>query len=123
MTTNQDPEQMIAWLPDLLFTGGRFERGSALVCDASGIIAGIARADELRDEKRVRLSRRALLSGMVNAHSHAFQRVLRGRTEYRTRSTPFSGGLLPAPLGRNPTPKTESARGPVLTWRARMLSP
>src|SRR5947209_12560109 len=32
----------------------------------------------------VRLRNRALLPGMVNAHSHAFQRVLRGRTEYRS---------------------------------------
>jgi formimidoylglutamate deiminase len=29
---------------------------------------------------------RALLPGLVNAHSHAFQRVIRGRTEYRTPS-------------------------------------
>ncbi|MCO4768439.1 MAG: formimidoylglutamate deiminase [Deltaproteobacteria bacterium] len=31
----------------------------------------------------VRLAGKALLPGFVNAHSHAFQRVLRGRTEYR----------------------------------------
>jgi len=29
---------------------------------------------------------RAILPGLVNAHSHAFQRVIRGRTEYRTTS-------------------------------------
>jgi formimidoylglutamate deiminase len=29
-------------------------------------------------------SNRAKLPGLVNAHSHAFQRVIRGRTEYRT---------------------------------------
>src|SRR5216684_9304028 len=27
---------------------------------------------------------RAILPGLINAHSHAFQRVIRGRTEYRT---------------------------------------
>jgi formimidoylglutamate deiminase len=75
---------MIAWLPDLLYTGGRFERGRALVCEPTGQIASISRADELREEKRIRLANRALLPGMVNGHSHAFQRVLRGRTEYRT---------------------------------------
>ena len=74
---------MIAWLPDLLYTGGRFERGQALVCDPSGQIAGVTGVDELRDEKRIRLANRAMMPGMVNAHSHAFQRVLRGRTEYR----------------------------------------
>jgi len=31
----------------------------------------------------VRLAGKALLPGFVNAHSHAFQRVLRGRTEHR----------------------------------------
>jgi formimidoylglutamate deiminase len=35
-------------------------------------------------EDVVLLKNRALLPGLINAHSHAFQRVLRGRTEYRT---------------------------------------
>jgi formimidoylglutamate deiminase len=75
---------LIAWLPDLLYTAGNFRRGLALVCDASGNVVKLAGVDELRDEKRVRLAGRAMLPGMINAHSHAFQRVLRGRTEYRT---------------------------------------
>ncbi|HEV2903397.1 MAG TPA: amidohydrolase family protein, partial [Pyrinomonadaceae bacterium] len=75
---------LIAWLPDFIYTGGRFERGRAMVCDASGTIVGLPRVEELRDEKRIRLANRAMLPSMVNAHSHAFQRVLRGRTEYRT---------------------------------------
>jgi formimidoylglutamate deiminase len=81
-----EPEHLspeIAWLPDLLYTAGKFQRGLALVCDASGNVVKLAGVDELRDEKRVRLSDRAMLPGMINAHSHAFQRVLRGRTEYR----------------------------------------
>jgi formimidoylglutamate deiminase len=32
------------------------------------------------------LPNRAILPGLVNAHSHAFQRVIRGRTEHRTSS-------------------------------------
>src|SRR5207302_3219988 len=75
---------LIAWLPDLIYTGGRFESGQALVCNSSGAIARLSSVAELRDEKKISLGRRALLPGMVNAHSHAFQRVLRGRTEYRT---------------------------------------
>jgi formimidoylglutamate deiminase len=77
-------ESLIAWLPDLIFTGGKFESGLALVCDSSGTIINLARVDELKDEKKINLPGRALLPGMVNSHSHAFQRVLRGRTEYRT---------------------------------------
>jgi formimidoylglutamate deiminase len=72
-----------AWLPDLLYAGGRFERGLALVCDETGRIKGLVREQELGDCRRLRLKNRALLPGLVNAHSHAFQRVIRGRTERR----------------------------------------
>ncbi|MBD0369743.1 MAG: formimidoylglutamate deiminase [Pyrinomonadaceae bacterium] len=74
----------LAWLPELVYTGGRFESGVALLCDWSGRIAGLARASEVGDGKLVRLKHRAILPGLVNGHSHAFQRVIRGRTEYRT---------------------------------------
>lgn len=83
MTATEAVDSLVAWLPDLIYTRAGFETGLALVCDSSGRIVRLARADELRDEKQVRLSRRALLPGMINAHSHAFQRVLRGRTEFR----------------------------------------
>jgi formimidoylglutamate deiminase len=82
--TAENNEALIAWLPDLIFSGGRFENGLALICNSSGRIERLTRVDELKDEKRIYLTNRALLPGMVNAHSHAFQRVLRGRTEYRT---------------------------------------
>jgi formimidoylglutamate deiminase len=73
---------MNAYLPDLIYTGGRFQRNLALVCDDAGRIAHLAPADKV--ENAVRLRHRALLPGLVNAHSHAFQRVIRGRTEHRT---------------------------------------
>jgi formimidoylglutamate deiminase len=81
----------IAWLPDLIYTKGRFERGLALVCDEGGRIARLVSATEFDEATKfagevVRLKNRALLPGLVNAHSHAFQRVIRGRTERRTRS-------------------------------------
>src|SRR5713226_2409122 len=84
MASKENLDSLIAWLPELLYTGHSFHRGLALVCDSSGIIVRLTRVDDLRDEKRIRLANRALLPGMVNAHSHAFQRVLRGSTEYRT---------------------------------------
>lgn len=71
-----------AWLPDLLYYRGRFESDLAIVCDAAGKISQIIPADQTTDP--IRLPKRALLPGLVNAHSHAFQRVIRGRTEYRT---------------------------------------
>src|SRR5205085_11414679 len=73
-----------AFVPELLYAGGRFRRGRALVCDRAGRVVGVAREEELKGGAEViRLRGRALLPGMVNAHSHAFQRVIRGRTEYR----------------------------------------
>src|SRR5258706_15547401 len=100
--TSENNDAVIAWLPDLIFSGGRFESGLALVSNSSGRIERLTRLDQLKDEKRIYLTNRALLPGMVNAHSHAFQRVLRGRTEYR--SNVFSGGGLPARAGRDPRP-------------------
>src|SRR5207237_10161155 len=81
---------MIAWLPELVYLRDSFGVNKALVCDAAGTIVKIVDTAELTDEKKISLPRRALLPGMVNAHSHAFQRVLRGRTEYRSQS--FRGG-------------------------------
>jgi formimidoylglutamate deiminase len=71
-----------AWLPDLIYLDGWFESGRAIVCDDAGNIVRIAASEEVPDA--IRLSGRALLPGMVNAHSHAFQRVIRGRTEHRS---------------------------------------
>ena len=71
------------WLPDLIYVNGRFESGLALVCDDK--ILKITDANE--SSGAIRLKNRALLPGLVNAHSHAFQRVIRGRTERRSRHT------------------------------------
>lgn len=109
---------MIAWIPQLLFVDGRCQNGRALVSDEDGTIAKIARVEELRDEKRIRLVNRALLPGMVNAHSHAFQRVIRGKTEYRS----FSGVLPPAGSGSSPTLNNSVSTDSFWTWRELMYS-
>lgn len=76
-------KSLLVFSADLIFRQGRFVSGSSIVCGEGGQIeaaAGIAGGE-------VHLKRRALLPGLVNAHSHAFQRVIRGRTEYRTANT------------------------------------
>ncbi|MDQ1592090.1 MAG: hypothetical protein QOG71_2717 [Pyrinomonadaceae bacterium] len=79
------PTSQTAWLPDCVYTGGRFESGLALVADGTGRITQLTRDyDSLAPSSVVRLKGRALLPGLVNAHSHAFQRVIRGRTERRS---------------------------------------
>ena len=73
-----------SWQPDLIYTDGRFQSDRALVSDG-GKIVEIVEASKAPDA--IRLKRRALLPGMVNAHSHAFQRIIRGRTEHRSQHT------------------------------------
>ncbi len=64
--------------PELTWTGQRFESDVAVEVDDRGRIVGVGP----RDMRPVRpLENRALLPGFVNAHSHAFQRALRGRGE------------------------------------------
>lgn len=71
------------WLPDLIYADGRFQSDVALVCD--GTVTELRPAQNVTDP--IRLKNRALLPGLVNAHSHAFQRVIRGRTERRSQHT------------------------------------
>lgn len=61
---------------ELTWMGARFERGIRVAIDGDRIVAC---ADT--DEAPRLLRRRALLPGMISAHSHAFQRALRGRGE------------------------------------------
>jgi formimidoylglutamate deiminase len=76
-----DPNR-ISWLAELIYRGGHFQRDLVLVGGDAGQIARIDSTVEV--ESAIRLKDRALLPGLINAHSHAFQRVIRGRTEYRT---------------------------------------
>jgi formimidoylglutamate deiminase len=71
------------WLPDFLYRNGRFETGVAMFADENGRISRFSSAPQDLQSAR-RLTGRALLPGMVNAHSHSFQRAIRGRTEHRT---------------------------------------
>jgi formimidoylglutamate deiminase len=60
-----------------IFREGRFEPSAQLCVDAQGqVVSAPVEGAAVHD-----WSSRVLLPGLVNAHSHAFQRVLRGRTE------------------------------------------
>ena len=71
------------WLADYVYHAGQFHAGLAMFADAAGRITRFSR-DPADVGRARRLSRRAILPGLVNAHSHTFQRVIRGRTEHRT---------------------------------------
>jgi formimidoylglutamate deiminase len=62
---------------DLTWTGHRFEPGLQVVAGDDGRIDAVTAGRTATD----RHPRSALLPGFVNAHSHAFQRGLRGRGE------------------------------------------
>lgn len=68
-------------LPELVWTGVQFERDVA-VSIQDGVIAHTGRISgtESHDEAE-RLPATAVLPGFANAHSHSFQRAIRGRTE------------------------------------------
>ncbi|MEO5509293.1 MAG: formimidoylglutamate deiminase [Longimicrobiales bacterium] len=75
---------MTILLPDLLYHDHAFRTGLAVAYDAtSGRIDRVAKADSLGDAEVTRLPGRALIPGFINCHSHSFQRVIRGRTQWK----------------------------------------
>jgi formimidoylglutamate deiminase len=77
---------MKGWLPDLIYRDHRFESGVAMMVDEQGYIERFSTdPEDLRAAQR--LPRRALLPGLVNVHSHSFQRAIRARTEHRTEAS------------------------------------
>ncbi len=67
-------------IADLTWTGTRFERDVEIHVDAQGRIRRVRCVDP-STHGAIRLEGRALLPGMIYAHSHAFQRALRTRPE------------------------------------------
>ena len=74
---------------DLTYINGAFQSEIGVEVDEStGTITRIGAIKDFRGE-RIRLRERALLPGFVNVHSHSFQRLMRGRTQWRpARSAP-----------------------------------
>src|SRR2546425_1730889 len=72
---------MRALLPDFLFSGGHVQAATALIV-RDGKVLGAGKPPE--GAEVIPMRGRALLPGLVAAHSHAFQRAIRGRTEHRS---------------------------------------
>ena len=68
---------------DLIFLAGEFKPDCALLAGDDGRIAKVLGPDELTEHPVTHLRGKAILPGFVNAHSHTFQRLIRGRTETR----------------------------------------
>jgi formimidoylglutamate deiminase len=72
----------LGWLPDYLWVNGQVDSGTAFFVDEAGSITRFSRSPvDLVAAQR--LKNRAVFPGLVNVHSHTFQRVIRGRTEWR----------------------------------------
>ena len=70
------------YLPELLYTAGTFQRGLGMLVSDSGVIQAIGPDLASDGAAVVTLPGRALLPGMVNGHSHSFQRLIRGVAEH-----------------------------------------
>ena len=68
--------------PDFIFSGGRVRAGAALSV-RDGRVESVGSPPAHADAEVMPLPGRAVLPGLVTAHSHAFQRAIRGRTEHR----------------------------------------
>jgi formimidoylglutamate deiminase len=71
--------------PDLLYANGEFLRHAGLLAGEDGQTLGVTQ-DASQAETIVDLPGKALLPGFVNTHSHAFQRLIRGKAESRALS-------------------------------------
>ncbi len=77
---------MTGWLADLVYHDGCFQSGLAMFAGPDGCIVRFSN-DPADLAQAQRLPGRAILPGLVNVHSHTFQRVIRGRTEHRSAAT------------------------------------
>lgn len=80
----------IVYQPELVYTGHCFEADKAVVVADDGVILNIQDRSQLIPEgaRVVGMLRRAMLPGMVDVHSHSFQRTIRGSVESRKKAGP-----------------------------------
>jgi len=86
-----EPDRRRAVAAELTWHGGEFRADFAVeYSERSGRIRRVLPAEDAAAAgvPVERLRGRALLPGFVNAHSHAFQRLIRGRTQWRPAADP-----------------------------------
>jgi formimidoylglutamate deiminase len=71
------------YLPQLLYSDGTFISNRGLLVDETGQIVKLAAPADSPPDKVIELPGKALMPGFVNAHSHSFQRLIRGKSESR----------------------------------------
>jgi formimidoylglutamate deiminase len=71
------------FLPELFYTKGAFVQNAGLLVDDAGKVVDVPIGDNVEAERVIQLPGKCILPGFVNAHSHSFQRLIRGRAESR----------------------------------------
>jgi formimidoylglutamate deiminase len=71
------------YFPELLYHDGGFTPNAGVLVDEDGRVLQAPASVETPCDEIVRLPGKALLPGFVNAHSHSFQRLIRGKAESR----------------------------------------
>jgi formimidoylglutamate deiminase len=69
--------------PELLYSNGRFIANGGVLVSESGLFLETAHNLETSSARIVNLPGKAILPGLVNVHSHSFQRLIRGKSESR----------------------------------------
>lgn len=72
--------------PELLYADGKFVANTGVLVSESGGILEFSGAVDAASTRVVEMPGKALLPGFVNAHSHSFQRLIRGKSESRVAS-------------------------------------
>lgn len=67
--------------PDSLYSDGGFVSGTGLLVSEAGEILALRNQRDAADARVIELPGKALLPGFANAHSHSFQRLIRGKAE------------------------------------------
>lgn len=70
------------YLPELLYTDGAFHEGVGILVDEQGSILAIGKDLPATNANVICLPGKAVLPGLVNGHSHSFQRLIRGVAEH-----------------------------------------
>ena len=77
------------YCPEMLHHHGNFHAHVGLLVDERGQVEAIVSdVNHYPEAKTVNMPGKALLPGFVNAHSHSFQRLIRGKSESRLSSGP-----------------------------------
>jgi formimidoylglutamate deiminase len=75
--------------PELVYIGNCFEAGKAVTVSGEGKILSIEdRSPAHEGAETILLPHRAMLPGMIDVHSHSFQRTIRGTVESRRKAGP-----------------------------------